>query len=350
MRDQDDPVERFLQSEVTDGFPVVPPTPAKVSRTIDAACRDAAEVIALVPPNLGRATVQKIAINAVMAGCKPEYISVVIAGVEAMCDDAFALQGVLATTAFAAPLFIVNGPARKKYGINCGAGMFGPGWRANATIGRALQLVCLNIGGAKPGSICMSTMSHPGRYTYCIGENEEDSPFEPLHTDYGYSLSDSTIAVFAGEAPHGVYDHSSRSARELLTTVAHSLGVIWNPRATSLGDTIIVLSPEHARTISKDGWKKKDIRDFLFAACRKAVKDLCGPEGADGLDGLDGLPDDVVARFSDPKREETLIPKFRGPGNLKIIVGGGTAGRFSAIVPGWTFAGGSQLVIKAIST
>ncbi len=338
-----DAIEELYARGVTDGLPVVPPTRTRVEKAIAASERKADELIALVPPNYGRATVEKIAVNAVMAGCRPEYMPVVIAGVEAMCDEAFDLHGVSATTNFSSPLFIINGPIRKTLDINCGAGVFGPGWRANATIGRALRLIVVNIGGARPGIISMSTMGHPGRYTYCIGEHEEENPWEPFHVEHGFAPSDSTVAALAGEAPHGIYDHRSRTAKDLLTTIARSLEVIWHHKATALGDTLIVLSPEHARTLAEDGWSKKDIQRFLWELCRKPVKDLLP-----GKDGGEGLPEHVLATFPNPEANETLIPKFRAPEHLKIIVAGGTAGRFSAVIPGWTFPNGSNMVIKKI--
>ena len=176
----DDPFEALDARGVTDGLPVVPPTSERVAAAVAAAGRPADGLVALVPPNFGHATVEKIAVNAVMAGCRPEYLPVVIAGVEAMCDDAFDLHGVAATTNSAAPLFIVNGPVRKRLDFNAGAGVFGPGHRANATIGRALRLIIRNVGGAAAGGITMSTLAHPGYFTYCIAENEEESPWSPL--------------------------------------------------------------------------------------------------------------------------------------------------------------------------
>src|SRR5437762_9491277 len=171
-----DAIEALYARGVTDGLPVVPPTRARVESAVAASGRDGGDLVALVPPNYGRATVEKIAINAVMAGCRPEYMPVVIAAVEAICDPAFALVGVSGTTDAVAPLLIVNGPVRETLDVNSGAGVFGPGWRANATIGRAVRLVWQNIGGAAAGGISMSTFSQTGRYSYCIGENEEESP------------------------------------------------------------------------------------------------------------------------------------------------------------------------------
>ncbi len=338
-----DPFEALFERGVTDGLPVVPPSRQRVDVLIAAAGRDRGELIALVPPNFGRATVEKIAINAVMAGCRPEYLPVVIAGVEAMCDDAFDLHGVSATTNFPSPLFIVNGPIRTALDVNSGRGVFGPGWRANATIGRALRLIVLNVGGASARTMSMSTMAHPGRYTYCIGENEEESPWESLAVEHGFSPGESTVAAFAGEAPLGVYDHQSRTASDLLITISRSLEVISHHKSTHHGDTVVALSPEHARTIAGDGWGKAEMREFLWARLRKPVREL-----VPGVDGGGGLPAHVLAKFPHPETDETLIPKFREPANLKFIVTGGTAGRFSAVIAGWTFPKMSRLVIRPI--
>src|SRR5437867_1349457 len=189
-----DAIERLFDRGVTDGLPVVPPTRERVEHAIAASGRAPDELIALVPPNYGRATVEKIAVNAVMAGCRAEYLPVVLAAVEAICDEAFDLHGVSATTNAPAPLVIVNGPVRAELEINSGAGVFGPGWRANATIGRAVRLVCVNLGGARPGDVSMSTLAHPGRYAYCIGEQEEASPWESLAAEHGFGPDESTVA------------------------------------------------------------------------------------------------------------------------------------------------------------
>jgi hypothetical protein len=338
-----DPFEALFERGVTDGLPVVPPTRERVAAMIAGSGREGGELIAFVPPNFGRATVEKIAVNAVMAGCRPDYMPVVIAGAEAMCDDAFDLHGVSATTNFPSPLFIVNGPARTALDINCGAGCFGPGWRANGTIGRALRLIVANLGGASARTMSMSTMAHPGRYTYCIGEHEEQNPWDSLAVEHGFAPTDSTVAAFAGEAPHGVYDHQSRNARDLLITISKSLEVLSHSKSTHHGDTLVVFSPEHARTIADDGWSKADMREFLWHRLRKPVSEL-----VPGLDGGEGLPPRVLAKFSNPETDTTLIAKFREPSNIKFLVAGGTAGRFSAVIHGWTFSKMSRLVIKRV--
>jgi hypothetical protein len=339
-----DAIERLHARGVTDGLPVIPPTAELVARFVEAAGRSGNDLVAVVPPNMGRATVEKLAVNAVMAGARPEYMPAILAAVRAICAEPFALHGVAATTNSASPLLVINGPVRKDLDVNGGAGAFGPGWRANATIGRTIRLVMLNLGGARPGVISMSTFGHPGRYTYCIGEHEEASPWPPLHVERGFAAEDSTVAAYAGEAPHGVYDHRSRRGRQILNSIAASLGATWNVKLTGYGDTLVVVSPEHARTLADDGWDKPRIRQYLWERCQLPVRELC-PDDEWG----EGLPETVRAKFPDPTREETRIPKFRSPDNLIVIVAGGTAGRFSCVIPGFTFSGGSQLVIEKIA-
>ena len=313
----DDAFDALYARGVTDGLPVVPPTAARVRAAVEASGRAAEELIGLVAPRLGRATVEKIAINAVMAGCRPEYLPAVIAGVEAICDPAFALVGISGTTDAVAPLLILNGPVRRALEVNCAAGVFGPGWRANATIGRAVRLVWANVGGAAATS--MSTFAQPGRYSYCIGEHEEESPWEPLHVEHGFTPGASTVSALAAEAPQVVVDARNRTAREIATTIARSGEAIASHTQGSLGDTLLVIAPEHARTIAGDRWSKATLREFVWERTRAEV------DGA-------------------------RAPKFREPTNIKIVVAGGTAGRFSAWIPGWPFPGApSSLVLKPIA-
>ncbi len=313
-----DPFEVLYARGVTDGLPVVAPTAARVAAAVEASGRPRDELVALVAPKLGRATVEKIAINAVMAGCRPEYMPAVIAAVEAICDPAFALVGVSGTTDAVAPLLILNGPVRAALDVNSGAGVFGPGWRANATIGRAVRLVWQNIGGAAAGGISMSTFSQPGRYSYCIGENEEESPWEPLHVEHGFAAGESTVAAIAAEAPQVVANTLGRTAREILATIARSGIVIASETHAGLGDTVLVIAPEHARTIAADGWSKADARQFVWEQTQADM-------GGHG------------------------VAKFREPANVRIVVAGGTAGRFSAWIPGWPFPSSpSSLVLKRI--
>jgi hypothetical protein len=330
---------------VTDGLPAVPPTTARVAAAVAASGRARDELVAEMPPSFGRATVEKIAVNAVMAGCRPEYLPVVLAAIEAVCDERFCLLGVSGTTDAVAPLVIVNGPIRRALDINSGAGVFGPGWRANATIGRAVRLCWVNIGGARPGVISMSTFGGPGRYSYCIGENEDASPWEPLHVEHGFDPGDSTVAVLAAEAPQIVADTRSRNAPDLLATIARSVEVVAHHKATGLGDTAIVFSPEHVTTLAADGWSKARVRQYLWERLRKPVRELLP-----GRDGGEGLSDEALAGFRESARGETLVPKFQAPESLKLLVAGGPAGRFTAIVPGWPFRNApSRLVFRKIA-
>jgi hypothetical protein len=338
-----DPFEALYARGVTDGLPVVPPTRERVAAAVAASHRAGDALVALVPPNFGRATVEKIAVNAVMAGCRSEYMPVVIAGVEAMCDDAFDLHGVSATTNSAAPLFIVNGPVRARLEMNAGAGVFGPGHRANATIGRALRLIVRNLGGAAAGGITMSTMAHPGYFTYCIAENEEESPWPPLSARQGISAGESAVSVFAAYAPQVVYDHQSHRGEDLLITVSQSIAVMSHHKSTHHGDTLLVVSPEHARLLAGDGWDPDRMQTFLWERLRKPVKDLIP-----GVNGGEGLPAHVLAKFAHPATDETLIAKVREPANFKFVVAGGTAGRFTAVVAGWTFPTMSRMVTRRI--
>jgi hypothetical protein len=296
-----------------------------------------------VPPNYGRATVEKVAINAVMAGCRADYLPVVLAAVEAACDPAFALHGMSTSTHFSAPLIVVNGPIRGRIGVNCSFGVFGPGFRANATIGRALRLIMINLGGAKPGETSMSTFGHPGRYTYCIGEFEEASPWSALSVERGVPAGQSAVTLFAGEAPHGISDHASRTARELAGSIGWSMSGLWNIKHFPLySHTMLVVGPEHARTLADEGWSKEDLKRHLHETVRLPFRKLL-PEADNGEGtnlrfgkGLKPEPDD-------------LISKFPSPAELHVVVAGGTAGRFSMAIPGWLGTrNGSRPVTVAI--
>ena len=325
-----------------DGLPVVPPTRERVERMLAGTTRAREALVAEVPPSFGRATVEKLAINAVMAGCRPDYFAVVLAVVEAACDPVFNLHGQSGTTNATSPLIIVNGPIRARLGVNCAAGVFGPGFRANATIGRALRLVMINLGGTKAGEISMSTLGHPGRYTYCIGEHEEASPWEPLHVERGSRLEESTVTLFPGEGPFIVNDHSSREASQLVASLGWSAAGVWNHKSFPLyGHTLWVIGPEHAATIGSEGWSKEDVKRSLFDTVRRPARELLpGPDGAES-----GRLKDLAG--SDP---DALIPKFPSVEEIMVVVAGGTAGRFSAVVPGWMGGEiGAQPVTRAIA-
>ena len=214
-----DAIELMFETGWTDGLPVVPPSEDLVRRFVAHSGRDGDELVAELPPLSGRATVERIAVNAVMAGCLPEHLPVVIAALEAMMDERFNLRGVMCSTGIHTPLLIVNGPIVQQLDINGGYNCFGAGWRANATIGRAVKLALVNLGGAIPGETNKATFGHPGAYTYCVAEDEAANPWTPMHVEMGYAASDSTVTVFPAEAPHNIMYHASNS-RDFLTVLA----------------------------------------------------------------------------------------------------------------------------------
>jgi len=310
-------------------LPVVPPDEAKVAAMIRGSGRDAGELICELPPVGGRATVAKVATNAVMAGCLPEYMPVIIAALRAMVDPRFNLHGIQATTHVAAPLLIVNGPTRNALAINSGAGLFGPGHRANATIGRAVRLLLLNIGGAWPGGLDKSTFGHPGKYTYCIAESEEVSPWEPLHVQRGFDSAQSTVTVFAAEAPHSCTNHIANDAIGILTTCADTMSTMGSNNAYVSGEYLVVLGPEHMETIRNDGWSKADVRNFLFHHATNRLGDL-------RFGGRYGpLYNRHWPRWLDRANDDERVPLVKDPDEIIVIVAGGAVGRFSLVVPGW---------------
>src|SRR5262245_10901412 len=271
-----DLVEWYYEQGFSDGLPVVPPTPAKIDAMLAALGGEPARVECRVPPRGGILTREVLAINLVMAGCQPTYAPVVRAAMRALADPAFNLNGVQATTHMASPLLVVNGPIRRAIGMNAGANVFGSGNRANATIGRAIRLILLNVGGGWPGQLDKSTLGHPGKYTFCIAENEEASSFAPYHVEKGYQAGDSTVFLLAAEPPHSITNHFANDAPGILDSVCSAMSTICNNNAVSAGHCAVVLGPEHAATIAKSGWKRHDIRHYLWAHSGNRWGDLYG--------------------------------------------------------------------------
>jgi hypothetical protein len=339
-----DEFEIWFDKGVTDGLPVVPPTRERVERMLTGTGRARDELLGEMPPNYGRLTVEKAAINAVLAGCRPDYLPVVIAAAECACDPAFNLHGVSTSTHFATPLIVVNGSIRTRIGLNSAFGVFGPGYRANATIGRALRLLMINVGGARPGEISMSTFGHPGRYTYCIGENEEASPWPPYHAGLGIPAGVSAVTLFAGEAPHGISDHASRTARALAGSIGWSMAGLWNSKHFPLySHTMLIVGPEHAQTFAGDGWSSDDLRRHLYETVRQPYRALL-PDENHG-EGTNLRFGGTGSRLE----PETMISKFPSPEEIHVVVAGGTAGRFSVAIPGWLGTrNGSRPVTRAV--
>ncbi len=264
----DDPeaLQAYLEAhEWGDGLPVVPPTPERVERMIAACGRAPDEIVAEIDPRRGVASVEKIAVNAVMAGCRPEYMPVLVAAVEAVAAPEFNLHGIQTTTNPVAPLLVVNGPVRRQVGLNCERNALGPGRRANATIGRALRLVLLNIGGAIPGRLDKATLGMPGKYTFCLGENEEESPWEPLHVERGFGAGESTVTAIGAQGTNNVLALSG-GAREALVLTADMMAVMGNNNALfGRGHPTVFFSPGHARQLVEQGYRtKRAVQEALF--------------------------------------------------------------------------------------
>ena len=327
----------FYERGWTDGLPIIPPTEERVREMLAATGRNSQEVIATLPPRSAPATVEKIAINSVMAGCLPEYMPVLIAAVEAMAEEKFNLLGVQATTHPCSPLIIVNGPIAQKLKINGQGNAFGPGARANATIGRAIRLILLNIGGGIPIQVDKATHGQPSKYTYCAAENEEEHPWQPLHVERGFKPEDNTVTVFAAEGPHNINDHDSITGKGILMTAAATMATAGNNNLTLLkGEPILILGPEHASNVAQDGFSKEQVKDFIFEHARLPLNML----SEENIQGRRDTPE-AFGEFVDSE----LIPVGRREDIVILVLGG--VGKHSCFVP--TF-GISYSVTKLIKS
>ncbi|MBI2909118.1 MAG: hypothetical protein HYX92_15850 [Chloroflexi bacterium] len=276
----------FLDRGWADGFPIVPPTPQAVEAMLRGTSRSPDEVVVVMDPGRGLATVEKIAINAVMAGCRPEHLPVVIAAVEAVSGQEFNLPMISQSTGPHAPLLVINGPVRHELGINFRGCSLGPGApsRVNTVIGRALRLIMMNIGGSVPNVMDMDVIGSPNKYSMCLGENEEENPWEPLHVQRGFSPDASTVTAFPCTSLHAVADGTSYSPEDVLNTFAWNANIststAWSwmlPKKPGWDrENLLLISPEHARIIANGGWGKPEIRQFMFQNTKiplKCIKD-----------------------------------------------------------------------------
>ncbi|MFC1491077.1 hypothetical protein ACFLQ0_00605 [Nitrospinota bacterium] len=322
-RDESDLIEIYYEKGWTDGLPVVPPTREKVNALIRAGGLAPNEVLGEIAPNYGAATMEKIAINAVMAGCAPEHMPLVLAGVRAMVDPKFNLHAVGGMTDSASPLVIVNGPAREAGGINCAGGAFGNGTRGNAVLGRALMLVLANIGGSRPGGISRTMFGSPARYTYCIGENEEASPWEPLHVERGLKAGQGAVTLFTCEAPHELRAEGVTDPERLADILGRTMCCIWSAEMVHIriSGVVLALGPLHASVFGGASWSKEATRNVIFQAAVVPVGGDRVPRG-----------------------------KFRSPNDITLIVVGGTGGMQSMFMPGIAAHMGSNMVTVPVET
>ncbi len=323
--------DEFIRRGWCDGLPIVPPTPERVGGMVAAAGADPARSLGLMPPLWRECTVEKIAVNAVMAGCLPEYFPVVLAAAEALLEPAFNLYGVQATTHPVAPLLILNGPVAERIGMHSGSGCFGPGFRANATIGRALRLTLMNVGGGWPGRHDMATQGSPAKFSFAIAEAEAASPWAPLHASRGFTAEQSVVTMFGGEPPHNVNDHVGTTAAGILNNVADVAATLGSNVGWyfSQSQLLVVLGPEHAATIASDGFTREDVQRFVFEHARL-------PLGRLKLGGMWGIHDWPLwmQKVTD---EAAMLPLVPSPDDVLVMVAGGP-GKHSAVVPNCTFS------------
>ena len=350
VKPSDDVYELLYEQGVTDGLPVMPPTPERVVRMLETTARDPREQIAVLPPNLAPLTVEKVAINAVMAGCRPEYFPTVLAATEAIADERFNVHGAMATTMSGTPVLVINGPIREEIGVHSGQGALGQGFRANATIGRAVRLVIRNVGGHRPGGTERATMGWPGKYTLCFGEAEERaSTWTPLHVERGFAPKDSVVtAIIQTGGPSQVIDEVSRTPEALAGSIGLKAAMAYHPKRPAIGETLIVISPEHYITLSQTGWTKDDVRRRIQEVGERPLRELLADDEAGGLGGdsllpyLDGMP------LSDADLDRP-IRKYRDDSWLMIVVAGGGAGKWSAVLDAFgSGPGGTVAVSKKI--
>lgn len=342
----DDVAEFMFDQGFSDGLPLVPPTPERVLRMLTGTRRSPKEVIAQMPPNMGDATIEKIAINAVMAGCKPEYLPVIIASIEAICTDEFNIHGVNATTMGASPVLVVNGPIRERIGMNSGLMALGTGNRANATIGRAVRLAVRNIGGSHPGGTDRSTLGSPMKFTMCFAEREERSDWSPLHVERGFNAEESVVTAFAmTSGPSLIVDQESREPDEIAGTLGLGLEAVFLSKYHMLPvDTLLVVCPEHIDTLMKNGlYSKERLRDRIQDVTKKPLRDMVANE----VSGA-GMTRTAAAKLSDEQLDR-IVPKFASTDYIHIVVAGSDAGKFSGAFHGWaTGEIGSQSVSRKI--
>ncbi len=333
----DDEIESCFERGWSDGLPVVPPTDARILRMLQGTARSPDEIIGDVPPNLTPITVEKVAINAVMAGCRPEYMPVVLAALEAALMPEATMHGVLCTTCFSSPILVVNGPIAKKIGMNSGINCLGQGNRANATIGRALQLIIRNVGGGRPGELDRAVLGGPGKYTFCFAEDESDPTWTPLNVARGFAPETNTVTLFQGDGIQGFIDQRSRTPEELTLSLARSLMAVGNWKLCEFTNAMLVLVPEHYAIFRDAGWDRDRILAELHSALRRP--------GSDVIQGAHGIGEGVS-----PSRQAEMVDKF-WPEGLILVHAGGQAGLFSAICAGWTggrFRHDSMTVTKEI--
>ena len=314
-------IELYYQKGWTDGLPVVPPSEDSVGAMLRAAALKGDELVGEVEARNTRVTADKVAVNAVLAGCLPEYMPVVVSAVKGLCDPAFGYHGIATSTGGASVVIVVNGPVARRLEVNCGGNAFGPGFRPNMTIGRALRLVMMNAINTRPGKLDRSTLGTPGKISFCFAENEADSPWEPLHVERGFQSAESATTVFACDGIIPTYNQLSQEPEGLLLGMADAMANAGSMNIIGQQDVFVVLAGEHTKVMRESGWSKAQVKQFLFDHAKRSIAH-CKRAGR--------LPGKVA-----PGDEETWRHALRKPEDISVVVAGGEAGSFSACLTGW---------------
>ena len=317
LNERVDEFEFFLEKPWSDGFPVVTPTEERISRMLAQTERDYEEVIGLIPPAMEIATVRTVAVHALMAGCRPEYLPVVLGATELMLREEFNVNGVQGTMHGVAPMMIVNGPYAAEIGVHGGNGCLGPGFRANATIGRAIRLILMNLGAGIPGISSMTIFGMPSRYTYCLTENMEDHPWDSLAVSKGYRPDENVITMAMVESPRFCFDDVSDEPDRLLLGIADTMAAMgsWNMHARS--DMVVAMGPQHAGICARAGLRHRDVHRRLCEIAGLRVGDL-KTGGNWRRERALALPIKV-----DPDDDDCFVPAIKDPEDLQLIVAGG---------------------------
>ena len=314
-------IEAYYRAGWTDGLPVVPPSDASVAAMLAAGGLRGDEIIGEIPGRNTRLAADKVAINAVMAGCRPAYLPVVVAAIRGLCHADFAYHGPASSTGGSAMVLIVSGPVARRLEINSGSNAFGQGHRANATIGRAVRLVMMNAMNTRPGLLDRATLGTPGKYAFCFAEHEDDLPWEPFHVARGLGAGDSAVTVFASNSLHQVYNQLAATPEPLLRCFADALCNLGSPNVRGFNEALVVLAGEHAEVVRASGWSRRDVQRFLVEHARRRVADL---------KRAGRLPGSVA-----PADEATWRHAFERPEDVLLVCAGGRAGSWSACLPGW---------------
>jgi hypothetical protein len=332
VNDMAEAVEFYFARGWTDGLPVVPPTENSIWAMLESAGLEPQAEVAFIENRQVSVTAEKVAINAALAGCKPEYMPVVVAAVEALGDPRWSYHGPATSTGGSAVLMIVNGPIAQELGMNHGDNLFGPGWRANSSIGRAVRLVMRNAIGTIPGRLDRSTLGHGGKYSFCIAENEAESPWPALHVERGFRPEQNTVTIFAALAPQQFYNQLSNTAAGILATACASMR--FSAGVRNQPQYVLVIAGEHMQVMAGDGWSKADIRQYCFEHTKTSRAEL--------------KRINLVAGAVEPADESAMVSLVDTPDDFLVVAAGSRAGAFSALIPGWGGKGTSQNVTRGI--